>query len=59
MSKKEHIDRDQAARLDRERTGDSVNARTDSLKKELNRETDQLKRKYVESDKPAADGKKS
>ena len=58
MSKKEHIDRDQAARLDREHTGDSANARTDSLKKELNRETDQLKRKYVESDKPAADGKK-
>lgn len=57
MSKKEEIDRDETARLDRERTGDSVNARTDELKKELERETDQLKRKYVESGKPQADGK--
>jgi hypothetical protein len=61
MSKKDDIDRDtdhdEAARLNRERTGDSVNARTDALKKELDRETEQLKRQYEESGKPEADSK--
>jgi len=50
-------DHDEAARLDREYTGDSVNARTDELKKELNHGADQLQRKYVESGKPEADRK--
>lgn len=57
MRKKEEIDREESARLNRERTGVSVNARTDELKKELDRETDQLKRKYVDSGKPKAEGK--
>lgn len=48
----------EAARLDREYTGDSVNARTDELKDDLEAETEQLKREYVESDKPA-DSKKN
>ncbi len=48
-------DHDEAARLDREYTGDSVNARTDELKKELDRETEQLQRKYEDSGKPKAD----
>lgn len=51
-------DRDEAARLDREYTGDSVNARTDELKNDLNRETHQLQRKYEESAEPAALDKK-
>jgi hypothetical protein len=55
MGRKTENDHDEAARLDREYTGDSVNARTDELKKELNRETDQLQRKYEESGKPEAD----
>lgn len=61
MSKKENTDHSEAARLNRERTGDSVNARTDELKKELDQETDQLQRKYVkskESGQPAVDGNK-
>ncbi|MEO5732544.1 MAG: hypothetical protein ABIQ87_02500 [Rubrivivax sp.] len=54
MGKKTDNEHDEAARLDRERTGDAVNARTDELKKELNQETDRLQRKYVESEKPEA-----
>lgn len=50
-------DVDEAARLDREYTGDAVNARTDELKKDLDRETEQLRRKYEETGKPEADGK--
>ncbi len=57
MHRKPENDHDEAARLDRERTGDSVNARTDELKKELDREADRLQRKYVKSEKPEADGK--
>lgn len=57
MARKTENDHDEAARLDREYTGDSVNARTDELKNELNRETDQLQRKYEESGKPEADRK--
>ncbi len=52
------IEGEEAARLDRERTGDAVNARTDELKKELNQQAEELQRKYVESEKPEADGKK-
>ncbi len=51
-------DRDEAARLDREYTGDSVNARTDELKNDLDRETHELQRKYEDSGQPEADGKK-
>ncbi len=58
MTKKTENDHDEAARLDRERTGNSVNARTDELKKELTRETHELQRKYVESGKPEGEGKK-
>ncbi len=43
---------DEAARLDRQYTGDAVNARTHELKQELNRETEILQRKYEESGKP-------
>jgi hypothetical protein len=57
MGTKTENDHDEAARLDREYTGDAVNARTDELKKELNRETEQLQRKYEESGEPEADGK--
>ena len=57
MHRKPENDHEEAARLDREYTGDSENARTDELKKELNRETEQLQRKYEESGKPEADGK--
>lgn len=57
MGSKTENDQDEAARLDREYTGDSVNARTDELKKELNQETDRLQRKYEESGKPEADGR--
>ncbi len=57
MHRKPENDHEEAARLDREYTGDSVNARTDDLKKELDREADQLQRKFVESGKPEADGK--
>ncbi|MDQ3617674.1 MAG: hypothetical protein M3374_03000 [Pseudomonadota bacterium] len=57
MGRKTENDHDEAARLDREYTGDSVNARTDELKKELKRETDQLQRKYEESEKPEADSR--
>jgi len=57
MHRKPENDHEEAARLDREYTGDSVNARTDELKKELDREADRLQRKYVESEKPEADGK--
>ncbi len=57
MNRNVEIEGDEAARLDRERTGDSVNARTDKLKKELVRQTDELKRKYEDSDKPEADGR--
>lgn len=44
----------EAERLDREYTGDAVNARTDELMNELNDQTDKLRDKYVESDKPKA-----
>jgi len=57
MSNTPNTDGDEAARLDRERTGDSVNARTDELKKELNRETEALRRKYVDTGKQKTDGK--
>jgi hypothetical protein len=57
MHRKPENDHEEAARLDRERTGDSVNARTDELKKELDREADRLQRKYVESGKSEADVK--
>jgi hypothetical protein len=57
MSSKADIDHSEAARLDRERTGNSVNARTDELKKELERETDQLQRKYEDSGTPGPGGK--
>lgn len=59
MSKKTESDHDhdEAARLDREYTGNSVNARTDELKQELNRETEQLRRKYQESVEPEPDDK--
>jgi len=49
-------DHDEAARLDRQYTGDSVNARTHELKEELEHETDQLQRKYVDTGKPETDG---
>jgi len=58
MSRKTENDHDEAARLDREYTGDSVNARTHELKKELNRETEHLQQKYEEPEKPAAEGRK-
>lgn len=58
MSKKTENGHDEAARLDREYTGDSVNARTPELKKELKQETAQLRRKYEDSEKPQADAKK-
>lgn len=58
MSRNTKNEGEEAARLDRERTGESVNARTDALQKELSRETDQLKRKYEDSAKPEADGRK-
>ncbi len=48
---------DEAARLDRDYTGDSVNARTPELKRELDNETDQLQRKYEESGTPGQDDK--
>ncbi len=59
MHRKPENDHDEAARLDRERTGDAVNARTDELQKELDREADRLQRKYVEPGKPEADGKEA
>ena len=55
MSTQSENDHDEAARLDREYTGDAVNARTPELKEELNKETDQLKRKYEESGRPKSD----
>lgn len=58
MNNKTEIESEEAARLDRERTGDAVNARTAELKNELNQQTEELQRKYVESEKPEADGKK-
>ncbi len=39
---------DEARRLDREYTGDAVNARTDELDKELQQDTHRLQRKYEE-----------
>ncbi len=57
MSKKTENDHDEAARLNREYTGNAVNARTDELEKELNRETEELRRKYQESGTPEADRK--
>lgn len=59
MTKNTNPEGEEAARLDRERTGEAVNARNDALQKELNQETDQLKRKYVESEKPEAGTKKN
>lgn len=59
MGKNTENDHDEAARLDREYTGDAVNARTHELKKELNRETDKLEQKYEDSAKPDAEGKKN
>ncbi|MDQ3286677.1 MAG: hypothetical protein M3Q42_00185 [Pseudomonadota bacterium] len=38
---------DEARRLDREYTGDAVNARTDELDRELNQDADRLRRKLV------------
>ncbi len=52
MSENTPPEGEEAARLDRERTGEAVNARNDALQKELNQETDQLKRKYEEAEKP-------
>jgi len=56
MARKNEHDNDEAARLDREYTGDAVNARTHELKEELEQETDQLQRKYVETGTPETDG---
>jgi hypothetical protein len=58
MGTKNEDDHDEAARLDRQYTGDSVNARTDELKEELEQETEQLQRKYVDTGKPETGGKK-
>ncbi len=58
MARKNEHDNDESARLDREYTGDSVNARTHELKEELEQETDQLQRKYVDTGNPETDGKK-
>lgn len=59
MTKNTNPEGEEAARLDRERTGEAVNARDDALQKELNQETDQLKRKYEEPAKPEAGTKKN
>lgn len=55
MGNKTEDDNDEARRLDREYTGDAVNARTHELKEELNAETEQLKRQYEESRKSKTD----
>lgn len=51
----ENGNNDEAARLDREYTGDAVNARTDELKEELEQETYQLQKKYDETGMPPSD----
>ena len=49
MGTKNESTRDEAARLDRQYTGDAVNARTSELKQDLERRTDTLERKYEDS----------
>lgn len=55
LGEKNENNHDEATRLDREYPGDSVNARTAELKKELTRETKQLQRKNEDCGKPEAE----
>ncbi len=57
MGKDTQGNQDEADRLDRDYTGDSVNARTPELKKELNKQTGKLQREYEQSGTSEQDGK--
>lgn len=55
MNRKTESTQDEAARLDRDYTGDAVNARTDELQDDLERQAERLQRKIAEPGKPEAD----
>lgn len=59
MSHQNENETEEAARLDREYTGNSVNARTPELKKELERETARLRSKYEDAGNPKRDSDES
>lgn len=48
-------DNDEARRLDREYTGDAVNARTDELDDELHDDAEQLRREYGKAESERGD----